>query len=245
MRINTRIVIDSETLEVISREGYEYAGPVALCKGATAAQTASQQASLQAQQQQNTFNSQLMSLFKQQFGSQQQILNSLQSTLQPQIAAGGQGYTPAQLASLRTSASDTNAQQFQNAQQALNEQTAQRGGQDLPSGVNAALQENLDVAGAQQEANSQNAITQANANLQQQNYWNALGALGGVAQQENPLGYSSGATGGTEASAGAGNAVSTAQNAITNANNSGFLGSFENSLGKTLGGGGLSTVMSF
>jgi hypothetical protein len=230
MRITTKIVIDSETLEVLHRESYEYSGPVALCKGDSTAQAA--------EQQQATFNQQLMNIFTQQFGQQSGVLNFLQNTLQPQIQAGGQGYTPAQLAAQRTSASDTNAQQFQNAQQALNEQTAQHGGLDMPSGVNAALQQNLDVAGAQQEANSQNQITQANANLQQQNYWNSLNALNGVAAEFNPQSYASGATSGS-------NAVAGLSQANTAANNSGFTGAFESALGKTLGGGGLSTTMSY
>jgi hypothetical protein len=249
MRIATKIVIDSETLEVLAREDYSYDGPVELCKGATQAQTQSQQASLQAQQQQNAFNTQLMSIFQQQFGQQQQVFNFLQNTLQPQVAAGGQGYTPAQLAALRTGASDTNAQQFQNAQQALNEVEAQHGGNDLPSGVNANLNASLAVQEAQTEAASQNQITQNNANLQQQNYWNALNALNGVGTEFNPIGYSGAATSGTGASSSAANAVSGAQNAITNANQSGFFGSLENgfggALGKSLGGGNLGISMSF
>ena len=142
-----------------------------------------------AETQQLGFTQQLMNLFQAQYGKQGAILDYLTKSLEPRIA-NPQGYTPAQLAAQRTGATDTIAQQTQNAEKAMNATAIRAGGAALPSGVSAQLESGAAVAGAEEQAQAQNQITQANANLQQQNYWNSIQALTGI-PQINPLSGSS------------------------------------------------------
>jgi hypothetical protein len=205
-----------------------------------------QQLNLQATQSQISFNNTLQQLFSQQFASQQGVLSFLQGAMQPVIsqAEQGNGFSPAALAAQRTSATDTNAEQYQSAQQALAEQTQQASGGSKLTGVAGATQENiaaLDNASAQQQASSQNAITVNNQNQALSNLFNSANVLNGVAAQENPLGYAASANSGTSAISGLSGAQAGLQNSITNANSSGFLGAlgktFGASLGTTLGTG--------
>jgi hypothetical protein len=181
-----------------------------------------------------TFDQQLTQIFTQQYATQKGQLAYLQSKMQPMID-NPTGYSAQQLAALRTSATDTNAQQYQNAQAALNNQVSQASGGSKLAGVSGAVTESTAAllnAEAQQQSQSQNQITEANANLQQQNYWMAINALNGVAAQENPLGYSSAATSGSGAVAGL-------SQAVTAANQSqllGALGGIAGGVGSALGG---------
>jgi hypothetical protein len=185
-----------------------------------------------AENQQMQFDSQLMGIFNQQYANQSGILKYLQGKLEPMITAGGKGYTDEQLASLRSGASDVNSQNFQNAEEALNNKiSAASGGSKLTGVSGAALESQAGLlnAEAQQEAGSQNAITQANANLQQQNYWAAINALNGVSAQVNPLGYAGSATSGS-------GAVANLSGAVTNANQSQLMGALGGIAGGVLGG---------
>jgi hypothetical protein len=153
----------------------------------------------QQEQAQANFTNTLMQSYKQQFGQQSKILSFLTSKLQPMID-NPTGFSPTALTAMRTSATDTNAIQFGNASAALNDQLAARGGAtDLPSGVDAQLRAGLAQAGAQTQAASQNQITLQDEQLKQQNYWNAVNALGGNAAQYNPTGYAGQATSGSQA----------------------------------------------
>lgn len=205
-----------------------YFGPWAVAKGDSVAK---QNEAATAQ-----FDQQLMQIFQSQYQTQQAQLKYLQGKMQPIIDKGGQGYTPEQLAAMRTSATDTNSQQYQNAQAALNNEVTQASGGSKLSGVSGAVAESdaalLDAA-ARQQAGSQNQITQANASLQQQNYWNAINVLNGVAAQENPQSYAS-------ESNSAGGTVAGLSQAVTAANQSqllGALGGVAGGVGAALGGG--------
>lgn len=141
-----------------------------------------------------SFDQSLMSIFQKQYATQQSQLSYLQNKMEPIINQGGTGYTSEQLASMRTQATDTNSAQFQASQQALNNYiTQQSGGSKLSGVAGSTIQANAELmaAEAQTQAGSQENITAQNAQLQQQNYWNAINALNGVAAQENPLGYAS------------------------------------------------------
>jgi hypothetical protein len=165
---------------------------------------------------QNQFDQQLISIFQNQYSNQTAIQSYLKSQVQPEISAGGEGYTDAQLAAQRTSVTDSTAQQYQNAQEALNEQTQQASGGSKLTGVAGATQENiaaLDNSAAAQQAAGQEQVTANNANLQQQNYWNGINVLNGVAAQENPLGYSSAVQSGASSVAADSNANSNAEEA--------------------------------
>lgn len=223
MFITINPVLDMETLAWVGNDGvYEWAGPIVLAKGD----------SLAKQEEQSTvnFNNSLMQIFQSQYATQQTQLKYLQGQMEPIIAAGGTGYTPAQLTALRTGATDTNSQQYRDADAALNNQVSQASGGSKLTGVAGANVETkaaLDNAEAQTQATSQEQITEANANLQQQNYWNAVNALNGVAAQESPLGYAG-------ASNSAGNTVSGLSQAYTASDQSQLLGA----LGGIAGGAG-------
>jgi hypothetical protein len=196
-----------------------YSGVWALCKGDKVAQ--------QQEQATATFDQQLMSMMQAQYATQQSQLKYLQSKMQPMID-NPTGYTKSQLTSMRTGATDTNAQQFKNAEAVLNNQVSQQsGGSKLASvaGTMTQAKAGLDVAEAETQAGSQEQITQANANLEQQNYWNAINALNGVAAQENPLGYAGAANQG-------GDVVANLSQAVTAFNQSQLLGA----LGGVVGG---------
>lgn len=221
MRIITEAVLDMVTLEWVSVRSVEYFGPIALCKGDPVAK--------EEEQSQANFTNTLNSIFQQQYATQQSQLQYLQKQLQPQLT-NPQGYTPTQLTSLQTNATDTNSQQFQNAEKALNNTISQQaGGSKLAGVAGATIQEQaaLQNAEAQTQAASQQQIQQQNAQLQQQNYWNAVNALNGVATQENPLGYA-GATTDTA------NSVTGLSQAVTASNQSQLLGA----LGGVVGGVG-------
>lgn len=221
MRITINPTLDMATLRWMSNEGVcDYAGPVALFKGDKTVKAA--------ETSQQTFDTSLQNIFTQQYATQKANLDYLTAKLKPQIDAGGTGYTPQQLASMRTAATDTNSVQFQNAQAALNNTVSQRSGGSKLTGVSGATTEAnaaLLNSAAQTEAGSQEQITAQNANLQQSNYWNAINTLNGVAAQNNPLGYASSATAGT-------GAVANASQAYTSSNQSQLLGA----LGGVVGG---------
>ena len=147
--------------------------------------------------QQAGFTNQLRSVFGQQFGQQSGILNFLNQKLTAQVQ-NPQGFSPEQMAALNTNNTEGAAKAYANAQQATQQAEAARGGSTLPSGVSAQLNAENANAGASQLAQGEYQIQLANAQQKQNNYWNALGGLSGVAQQENPIGYSGAATGGAE-----------------------------------------------
>ena len=177
-----------------------------------------------AEQQQQQFDSQLMTMMQAQYGKQSAITSYLTNQMTPQISAGGVGINPAALTAMRTSATDNVSNQFQGALKAANASENQSG---LPSGVNAQVDSSLLSQEAQTQAGAQQQITLANEQQRQQNYWNSINVLNGQAATENPLGYASAATAGT-------NAVANASQAVTAANQSQLLGA----LGGIVGGVG-------
>jgi hypothetical protein len=211
----------------ISATKVPYDGAWAFAKGDSTAKEEEEQTA--------SFDQSLMSIFQSQYGTQQSQLKYLQGQMEPIINAGGQGYTPEQLAAQRTAASDTDSESYQQAQAQLNNQTSQMSGGSKLTGVSGANVESdaaLDNAMAQKSSADQNQITTNNANLQQQNYWNAVNALNGVATEENPLGYAG-------ESSTAGSTVAGLGNTVTNANQSqllGALGGIAGGLGSAIGG---------
>jgi len=244
MRIYTKLVFDMSDGSLLESESFDYEGEVALCKGDNTAKQGEQQ-SVANQQQDSQYQQQLMNIFQQQFGQQQQVLNFLNGKMQATIN-NPQGYDQATLNAMRTSADDQLSGQYQNAQKALNAQMFASGGRDLPSGVDSQLNASLLNSEATDKANAQNSITVQNANLAQQNYWNAVSVDNGVAAQYNPQSYAGEATNMGNAASGAGNATANLSNAYSNSQNAGFFNHFANSFGSALGaglGGGLSGGM--
>lgn len=219
---------------------FEYAGKVALCKG-DSTDAATEQLQNQQTEQDMNFASQLQSVFQQQFSTQQTALNYLNGQMQT-ITNNPQGYSPAALAAMRTSATDQLSTQYQSAQQALNAQQFASGSRDLPSGVNSQLSASLLNSEATDKAAAQNNITVQNANLANQNFWNATNVENGVAAEENPQSYAAAATGSSAAGSSAANAVAADSNANTNANSNSFGGALAKGFGSTLGSG-LGTIL--
>jgi hypothetical protein len=207
--------------------------------GPSAATKEQQQVTLQSSEQELSFQTQLMTLFQQQFASQKGVLDFLQGTLKPEIARAqaGEGFSPQALAAMRTSATDTTASEFQSAQAALNQELKTSGSSNVPSGVTVGADEALLTAEARTQAGNQNTITLANQQQAQNNFWNAINALNGVSAQINPLGYGGEASGAGGTIAGLSNSQSSLQNAITSANNSSFFGQLGGSFASGLGGG--------
>jgi hypothetical protein len=219
MRYATRIILNSETLEIVSADWGEWNGQVWLLKGDSTAKAA--------EVDQASFDKSLMAIFQSQYAKQAPILDYLSGKMQAQIN-NPSGYTPDQLTAMRTGATDTDASQLTNAESTLNNQISMASGGSKLVGVSGAeVQQKAALldAEAQKQATDQNAITTQNANLQQQNYWNAVNVLSGTAAQYNPQSYASGATSGS-------GAVASASNAYTNSNQSQLLGA----LGGVVGG---------
>lgn len=221
--ISFQLTDDPTVYIPLSSTTVRYSGPWSLAKGdSTAKETEEQTAS---------FDQSLMNIFQSQYSTQQSQLKYLQGQLQPIINEGGQGYTAQQLASMRTSATDANSNAYQSAQAALNNNISQAsGGSKLTGVAGANVQSDAALLNqeAQVQAGSQNQITQANANLQQQNYWNAINALNGVAAEENPLGYAG-------ASSTAGGTVGGLSQAFTQSNQSQILGALGGAVGGVAG----------
>jgi hypothetical protein len=180
MRIYTRIVIDMATLAVIESDWFDYTGPIALCKGDNVANN--EEAS------QANFSNTLQNAFQTNNAAQQNQLNFLNNKMQSAID-NPQGYGASTLASMRAQANDQVSAQDQNVQRAVNNNMASRGGAEaLPSGVSSQINASIASQAAQAGNAAQQGITEQNANLQNQNQWNAVKAEEGVAGMENPEG---------------------------------------------------------
>lgn len=155
-----------------------------------------QQQSLAAQQQ--SFYSTLQQGYATNFAGQQNILNSLQKSFAPILAAGVNqyGFSAPEDSAMRSQATSGVAQQYANAARATNSNIAAVGGgnQVLPSGGAAQLQQQAALGAAGTEANEQQGITQAGYAQGRQNYMAAANELGSVAGLQNPLGYAGQAT---------------------------------------------------
>jgi hypothetical protein len=166
---------------------------------------------------QAAFTNTLQQAFKVNNASQQGQLNFLNKTLQDAID-NPQGYNPETLASMRTQATESAAQNNKNVLQAVNEKNATQAGADptaLPSGVQQQIQAGVESAVANNEANAQLGITQQNGQLENENLWKAVQGEEGVAGLENPEGLASG----TNSAAGT---VGNLSQAVTQANGPGI-----------------------
>jgi hypothetical protein len=234
----TKIVGSWADLVVVTHtEGFEDDRPVALCKGDDTAK-ATEQLQQQNAQQQMAFNQQLMTLFQQQFGKQNAVMDYLNGKMKPIVDAGGKGFSDDALAAMRTSATDKLSGAYANAQRTLQTREFANGSRDLPSGVNAQLDAALLDSESADKAGAQNNITLANENQKQANYWNAVNVLNGQAAQLDPLGYAGAATNAANSATGAGNSVANLSNAVTASNQSQLMGVLGGVAGGVFGAAG-------
>jgi hypothetical protein len=224
MFINTKIVIDMETGAVVERDGYEYCGEVAECKGDTKTQD-------------NQLNLQ-NSLQQQQLAKQNANLDTVNNSLSPYLTQQGQGFTPQQLALMNSQAIDQNSAQYGGAGNQLRQQLLARGetGQGPASGTFAAGNSALLSGKASDFANALRTNALANAQQGLTNRFNADSIMSGNAQT---LAGNVGTFG-----SGANSALGAlTQKQIADQQNS-FMANLSRGLGAGLGsglGGGLST----
>lgn len=199
MRVYTRIVIDMETLKVIESDWFDYSGPIALCKGDNTASGA--------ETSQADFSKTLQSAFNTNNAAQQNQLNFLNNKMQSAID-NPQGYRPDVLASMRAQANDAVSSQAQNVQRSVNNAEMTRGGASaLPSGVSSQIAASIASQAGEAGNRAQQDITIGDANLKNQNQWNAVKAEEGVAGLENPTGMSNSETGVADSVSSLGNTV--------------------------------------
>jgi hypothetical protein len=171
----------------------------------------------------------LQSDYNQAFAQNQNILGSLTTALNQQIAKP-QGFTSGQMAALRTGAMDTTTQQF-NAAKANAGAAAARYGGDVASGVTGQVIAGVGAAEAGALSQEQNQITEQNAELQQQNYWRGISGLQNTAAQYNPTGYAGAGVASSNATTNAAGQVLAEQQA-----------GWENTMGVIKGIGGLASA---
>lgn len=190
MKITTRAEYqwsDRQQRYILLRDKFHYSENVALCKGAS-----QQQNDLASSQ--TAFYNTLQSDQASQFANQQNVLTSLQNTLNPIVSAGPNqyGFNAAETNNLNSSVINNTAGQYASAARQLGAQQAAAGGGNtlLPSGVAAQQQARLAAGSAAQTASGLTGVQQAGYQQGLNQYNNATAQLSGVAGQ-----YGSGAQG--------------------------------------------------
>jgi len=178
------VVIDIETGIVLARITEPYDGPWARCKESDAQK--------QAQAKQNEFNDSLLTIYKQQFAEQQQILTHLSAPLEA-MAEHPEGFGIDEYHALQAKIiNDVGAQYSAAAKQnALEFATTNEAG--LPSGVELTIEAATRAAAASAVAGKSTDLAIANEQLKQQQKEFALGNL---ESEAGLLGSETTATGG-------------------------------------------------
>jgi len=199
MKIYKSITIDMETGAVIHSDSYEYCGPVLQACGATGAEKA---------QQTNENNvATMMSQDAQTiFGENQNILQGLQTSISPVVAAGPSqyGFSAPEDAAMRTQATQNITAAGTNASNAVRSAAASEGGGNayLPSGSQEAVDAGLAENQAFQQSSAQLGVTNAGYAQGNKDYEQAVGQ-----EAEAPAALENPATNaGAEASKAAGTA---------------------------------------
>jgi hypothetical protein len=180
-----RYVLDAE-----ESRWTEYAGPVALAKGASV-----EQKNLEAQQAQ-MYQTQT-AMLQERFAKQDAILASLQKAWGPTLALGPdqRGFSDEERAALKSQAIQGTGQEYQKAVKAVGEGMAARGGGDvfIPSGADEALRAQIATAAAESQAGKNLALTEEDYALGRAKFSAATSALSGVSQMFDPLGFANSA----------------------------------------------------
>lgn len=168
MAFYTKIVWNSETLEIIERVGSGYVGTADLACGATRGQktAAAQEASVAGS---------LNTDFQKIFGDNSNILKSISGALTPVVDAGPSqyGFSNAEDAALRTQGTAENASAARNATNAVRSSMAARGGGNtyMPTGSEAAIEGQLAESQAEKQADTQLGITEKGYDVGRQNFF--------------------------------------------------------------------------
>lgn len=209
-----------------------------LSEGRTVSGGKGDQTDLAAEKSSKAFSDTLQNAFTAQYGKQSAVNSFLTSKL-TDMATNPTGFSATGKAALNTGAIDSTAASYQNALKAQQANSAVHGGNDLPSGVQAQIQGQLGGAAAGQLSGELNSNAVADAQLQNQNQWNALSGLQGVSNADNPLGFAGASTSATGNIAG----LSQAYTASNQSQLMSTLGGIVGGVGGAFATGGLSTLM--
>lgn len=175
------------------------------------------QAAINNEKAQTAFYQQVTGQQAQAFSEQQNILQDIQSVVQPIVNAGpnAYGFTPQEDALLKSQIETQGAQATANAQNAaqLAEKQASGGAAILPTGATEQINANLNLLGEQNTANQLTSEELAGWNFGNQRYLEAENALSGNASLISPTSYTNAATG---AGAGATGAINLADSERSN-----------------------------
>jgi hypothetical protein len=130
------------------------------------------------------------------FGAQKGVLDAINRSLSPTLAAGPsqQGFAAPQLAAMQTGAINAAGAAARAARQAVANFGAGRGSSSgLESGVQKQLEASVASSSANQLATAENRITQANYEQGNANYWRAQGGMEALAQGYSPNAAETGA----------------------------------------------------
>jgi len=154
--------------------------------------------------------------FESTFANSQNILASLKNAWQPILSKGAnqEGFSPEEKAVYNTQATERTAANYAQASAAAHRAQAAMGGSEvIPSGVNLKLDSDIAQAAAREQSEQQLGITQENYAQGRRNFAAASQALGGVAELNNPLGFSQSAEGAGGQASQSANEVAAADNA--------------------------------
>ena len=170
MRVWEWVVMDAETGAILDGRWYEYDGPVAEAKGGQ-----SKKAAKLAQQREAEFFQQMM-----------RNLGDVRGGVLQFLSPEGQGFTEAELASLRGQAIDAVPQRFEDLERRLRTELARKGavGGNIP--ISGDFGRDFGALGAQKEMFRTELLRDVdirNALLKNQNRFNAANALLGVGSQ--------------------------------------------------------------
>jgi hypothetical protein len=152
---------------------------------------------LQASQQ--NFASMLQSNYGTLFGQQQGVLNAINNSLSPVLAAGPSqnGFTGPQLSAMQTQIINNTSAATRNAAQAARNVAAGQGGggtSGLTSGIQQQIQASILSQGAIAQGSQEANLAVQNAQLGQENYWRAAGGMQALASGYSPNAAMGGAT---------------------------------------------------
>ena len=145
--------------------------------------------SVQAQSQ--SFSNLLQAHYGTLFGQQQGVLNAINRSISPILAAGPnqRGFSAEESAALNTQAINSAGAANRNARQAAANFAAGEGGggtSGLTSGIQRQINASIASGSANELANAQNQITQADFNQGNANFWRAQGGANALAAGYNP-----------------------------------------------------------
>jgi hypothetical protein len=140
----------------------------------------------------------LQSNYAQRFGQQSKLLQSLNDSLSPIVAAGPSqtGFSPEELAARNTTAINNAGAANIHARQAAGNAFAGQGGgsaSDIVSGIHKSIEGDIASASANELANTQNAITGEDYAVGRSNYDKAVAGAHALSGEYDPKSFAEGA----------------------------------------------------